>query len=66
MHDHLEICGILEETILMRKLKLHGLKIKRSRKAVQNKKKRKKKRKAAQGLVRRTRTGHWFVTLVFL
>ena len=49
MHDHLEICGILEETILIRELKLHGLKIKRSRKAVQNKKKKKRKEKLLRG-----------------
>ena len=49
----LEICWILEETNLTRKLKVRGPKINRSR-------------KVAQGLTRRTRTRHWFVTLVFL
>ena len=50
---NLEICCILEETNLTRKLKIHGPKIKRSR-------------KAPEELARRTRTRHWFVTLVFL
>ena len=50
---HLEICCILEETNLTRKLKVCGPKINRSR-------------KAAQGLARRTRPRPWFVTLVFL
>ena len=49
---HLEICCILEDTNLTRKLKVRGPKINRSR-------------KVAQGLTRRTRTRHWFVTLVF-
>ena len=48
----LEICCILEETNLARKVKVHGPKINRSR-------------KAAQGLTRRARTRHWFMTLVF-
>ena len=47
------ICCILEETNLTRKLKKHGLKLKRSR-------------KTAEGLTRRTKTKHWSVTLVFL
>ena len=41
------------ETNLTKKLKVHGPKIKRSR-------------KAAQGLARRARARHWFMTLVFL
>ena len=44
---------LLGETNLTRKLKIHGPKIKRSR-------------KTAGGLVRRTMSRHWFVTLVFL
>ena len=50
---HLEICCILEETNLTRNLKVHGPKINRNR-------------KAAQGLVRKIRTRHWFVTLMFV
>ena len=50
---HLEICCILEETNLTRKLKIHGPKIERSR-------------KAPEVLTRRTRARHWVVTLVFL
>ena len=50
---HLEICCILEEINLTRKLKVHGPKINRSR-------------KAAQGLARRTRNRHWLVILLFL
>ena len=44
---------LLGETNLTRKLKIYGPKINRSRKAV-------------VGLARRTRSRHWFVTLVFL
>ena len=44
---------LLGETNLTRKLKIYGPKINRSR-------------KAAGGLARRTRSRHWFVTLVFL
>ena len=50
---HLEICCILEETNLTRKLKIHGPKIERSG-------------KAPEELARRTRTRHWVMTLVFL
>ena len=50
---HLEVCCILEETNLTRKLKINGPKIERSR-------------KAPKVLARRTRTRHWVVTLVFL
>ena len=50
---HLEICCILEETNLTRKLKVDGPKINRSK-------------KAAEQRVRRIRTRHRFVTLVFL
>ena len=35
MQDHLETCGILEETNCTRKLKVHGPKINIRRKAVQ-------------------------------
>ena len=49
---HWEICCILEQTNLTRKVEVRGPKINRSR-------------KAAQGLARRTRARHWFVTLVF-
>ena len=52
-YSHLEICCILEETNLTRKLKIHGPKIERSR-------------EAPKVLARRTRTRHWVVTLVFL
>ena len=44
---------LLGETNLTRKLKIFGPKINRSR-------------KAAEGLARRTRSRHWFLTLVFL
>ena len=44
---------LLGEANLTRKLKIYGPKINRSRKAV-------------VGLARRTRSRHWFVTLVFL
>ena len=44
---------LLGETNLTRKLKIYDPKINRSRKAV-------------VGLGRRTRSRHWFVTLVFL
>ena len=44
---------LLRETNLTRKLKIHGPMIKQSR-------------KTAGGLVRRTRSRNWFVTLVFL
>ena len=44
---------LLGEANLTRKLKVHGPKINRSRKAV-------------VGLARRTRSRHWFVTLVLL
>ena len=44
---------LLGETNLTRKLKLYDQKIYRSR-------------EAAVGLARRTRSKHWFVTLVFL
>lgn len=50
---HLEVCCILEETNLTRKLKIHGPKIERSR-------------KAPEELARRTRARHWVMTLVFL
>ena len=50
---HWEICYILEETDFTSKLKIHGPKITRSR-------------KAAEELARRTRPRHWFMTLVFL
>ena len=50
---HLEMCCILEETNLTQKLKAHGPKMNRIR-------------KAAEELARRTRTRHWFATLVFL
>ena len=50
---NMEICCILEEINLTRKLKVHGPKINRSR-------------KAAQGLARRTRKRYWFMTLLFL
>ena len=50
---HLEVCCILEETNLTRKLKIHGPKIERSR-------------KAPEELARRIRTRHWFVMVVFL
>ena len=50
---HLEICCFLEETNLTRKLKTHGPKIERSR-------------KAPEELARRTRARHWVMTLVFL
>ena len=44
---------LLGETNLRRKLKIYGPKVDRSR-------------KAAEGLARRTRSRHWFLTLVFL
>ena len=44
---------VLGETNLTRKLKIYGPKINRSR-------------KAAETLARRTRSRHWFMTLVFL
>ena len=44
---------LFRETNLTRKLKIYDPKINRSRKAV-------------VGLARRTRSRHWFVTLVFL
>ena len=44
---------LFRETDLTRKLKIYDPKINRSRKAV-------------VGLARRTRSRHWFVTLVFL
>ena len=50
---HLEVCCILEETNLTRKLKIPGPKIERSR-------------EAPEELARRTRTRHWVMTLVFL
>ena len=50
---HLEICCILEETNLTRKLKIPVPKIERSR-------------KAPEELDRRTRARHWVMPLVFL
>ena len=50
---HLEVCCILEETNLTRKLKIPVPKIERSR-------------KAPEELDRRTRTRHWVMPLVFL
>ena len=47
------VIQLLGETNLTRKLKIHGPKINRSR-------------KAEEGLARRTRSRHWFVILVFL
>ena len=44
---------LLGETNLTRKLKIHDPKINRSR-------------KAAEALARRSRSRHWFMTLVFL
>ena len=51
--DILQVVLLPGETNLTRKLKIYGPKINRSR-------------KAAGGLARRTRSRHWFVTLVFL
>ena len=50
---HLEICCILEEINLTRKLKVRGPKMNRTR-------------KASEELARRTRARHRFVSLVFL
>ena len=50
---HLEVCCILEETNLTRKLKIPVPKIERSR-------------KAPEELARKTRARHWVMPLVFL
>ena len=51
--DMLVILLLLGETNLTRKLKIYGSKINRSR-------------NASEALARRTRSRHWFMTLVFL
>ena len=53
LEDMLVVLLLLGETNLTRKLKIYGSKINRSR-------------NASESLARRTRSRHWFMTLVFL